>query len=171
MPFNVAKFQKTKFVPVIEEVSVPDLQEFFDEGEKAVWKVRGLTGQEMGRANEIAERNKNISAIVDGLVAGGQKEKTDAIKNMLGLDQLNVPDDIAKRIAYLQYGSVDPVCTEDMAVKLCTVKGIEFYLLTNTIIKLTGVGQTVGKQKPCGETQEFGQVLRSDTEIKDSSLK
>ncbi len=171
MPFDVKKFQKAKFTPTIEEIPVPELQDFFDDGEKAVWKVRGLTGQEMGRANETAERNKNIAAIIDGLVSGEQREKTEAIKNLLGINQYNVPDDIAKRIAYLQFGSVDPVCTEDMAVKLCTVKGVEFYILTNAIIRLTGVGQTLGKSKPSGETLVSKPASHLDTETKDSSMK
>lgn len=171
MSFNVKKFEKAKFAHVIEEVPVPDLKEFFDEGEPAVWKVRGLTGQELGRANEAAERSKNIGAIVDGLVSDRSKDKSDAIRDLLGLNQYNTPDDISKRIAFLQYGSVDPICTEEMAIKLCTVKGVEFFALTNKIVALTGIGQTVGKQNPCGKTEVSGQVSPSGIVASDSSTK
>lgn len=171
MPFDVKKFEKTKFVPVVEDVPVPDLQEFFSEGETAVWKVRGLTGQELGRANEVVDKNKNISAIIDGLVSDSSKDKSDAIKDLLGINQYNTPADVAKRIAFLQYGSVDPICTEEMAVKLCTVKGIEFFTLTNKIVALTGMGHTVGKSKPCGESKTSEQVLPSHTGANASSTK
>jgi len=171
MAFDINKFEKAKFTPVIEEVEVPDLQEFFGDGERAVWKVRGLTGQEMGRANEAAERNKNVSAIVDALVGDNSKDKSQAIKEMLGLSKHNTPDDVVKRIAFLQYGSVDPLCSEEMAVKLCTVRPIEFYALTNKIVQLTGMGQSLGKQKPCGNDKTSGQALPSDTGKNDSCLK
>jgi len=171
MPFDVKKFEKAKFVPVVAEVEVPDLKEFFGECEPAVWKVRGLTGQEMGRANEAVDRNRNISAVIEGLVSDNSKEKSEAIKSLLGISKFDTPADIAKRIAFLQYGSVEPTCTEEMAVKLCEVKPIEFFTLTNKIVELTGQGQATGKSKPSGEMKASGQASPSPTATDDSSLK
>ena len=155
MGFDVKKFTKQKFQARIAEIPVPDLQAFFPEGEKAVWKVRGLTGQELGRSNEAAERNKNIAAILSGLTSGSDREVAQAVKDLVGVGG-NTPADISKRLEHLILGSVDPVCTHDLAVKLCEVYPVEFYQITNAIVRLTGQGQLPGKPQPSGATQASG---------------
>ncbi len=151
MSFDAKKFLKTKFTPRMEEVPVPDLAAFFPDGAKPVWKVRGLTGQELGRANEAAERNKNIAAIIEGIASGAAKEQTDAVKDLLGVGG-QAPQDVAKRLEHLVIGSVDPKCTPDVAVRLCETFPVEFFQITNRIVQLTGQGQMPGKQQASGET-------------------
>lgn len=170
MSFDSKKFLKTKFVPRIEDHPVPDLRDFFPEGAESVWRVRGLTGQELGRAEEAAARNKDIAAILAGLTGVEDKEKTDAMKDLLGIGG-NTPQDVAKRLELLAIGSVDPVCTLDLAVRVCEVFPIEFYQLTNKISLLTGKGQMPVKQPPSGETSKSEQASPSATPEGDSSLK
>ena len=170
MAFDSKKFLKTKFSPRTEEVSVPDLQAFFREGERAVWTVRGLTGQELGRANEAAERNRNIAAILEGLASETAKEKAEAVKELLGIGGA-APQDIAKRLEQLTIGSVDPPCTPDLAVRLCEAFPIEFFQLTNKIMELTGRGQLPGKAQPSGVMEKSGPVSPSVTPGGDSSTK
>jgi len=170
MSFDSKKFLKTKFVPRTEDMPVPDLQAFFPEGAKAVWKVRGLTGQELGRAADAADRNKNIIAILEGLTSEAAKDKAEAVKELLGIGG-STPADIAKRLEHLTLGSVDPACTLDLAVRLCEVFPVEFYQLTNKIVELTGRGQMPGKQPPSGETGKSGPPSPSVTPGGDSSTK
>lgn len=170
MPFNQKAFLKTKWQPRIEDVPVPDLQAFFLEGEAAAWKVRGLTGQELGRADEAADRSKTMIAIIEGLAGTSSKEKTDAMKELLGVGG-NAPKDIAKRLEHLVMGSVEPSCTMDLAVRLCEAFPVEFLRITNKIIELTGMGQMPGKQTPSGGTQASGQASPSATPGGDSSMK
>jgi hypothetical protein len=145
MTFDKKRFMKTEFVPRIEKVPVPDLKEFFEEGAEPVWSVRNLSGHELGKVNEAAQRNKTIGAILDGIISTDAKEKVNAIKASLGLDD-NTPDDIARRLDLLAIGSVDPEIDHEMAVKVCTYYPIEFYQLTNAITKLTGQGAQVKKK-------------------------
>ena len=155
MGFDSKKFLKMKFTERTFPVPVPDLKEFFADGTEAVWVVRGLTWQEVGRSAEAADRNKNIQAILAGLTSDTSKEKSEALRNLLGVGA-NTPADIAKRIEQLVAGSVDPKCTSDLAVRLCEVFPVEFYQLTNKIIELTGQGQVPGKQNPSGVTAASG---------------
>ena len=74
---------------------------------------------------------------------------TEAIKSLIGLSK-DVAADTAKRVEYLMIGSVDPACTQELAVLLCERFGIEFHMLTNKIVQLTGKGQVPGKQPPSG---------------------
>lgn len=177
MAFNKKKFLQTKFTAREDEVPVPDMKEFFDndpnnfefipdpkskkkipptiknpDWKPPVWKVRGLEGVEMARANEAMERNKNIAAILEGLVAQNMREKVDSVKALIGVDE-KVPNEIAKRIELLIIGSVDPKVDTELAVKICRVYPIEFYLITNKITELTGQGHMPGKPKASGVTQ------------------
>lgn len=153
MGFDSKKFLKSKFVHRTEEVPVPDLQAFFPEGEPAVWKVRGLTGQELGRVKEAPERQQKMSGILEGLLSSVTKDVVEGVKAALGAGTAESPADIAIRIEQLVIGSIDPVCTLDLAVKMCEVSAIMFFLLTNKITILTGQGQMPGKFKPSSETQ------------------
>ena len=157
MGFNTEEFLTAKFEPRTDDVPVGDsaLQGFFDKDEKPVWKVRGLDGKEYGRAEVAAEANKNIEALVDALFGKSDKKKAEAIKKMMiGGD---TPQDIAKRIAMLKIGSVDPEVNDELALKVCTVAPIEFLIITNKIIKLTGAGHVPGKPPPSGKTKESKQ--------------
>jgi hypothetical protein len=169
MKFDSRKFLKTKFEKRSYPVPVPDLQAFFPEGEEAVWIVRGLTGQELGRAEAAADRNKNIAAVVAGLTADNSREKAAAIKDLLGIGG-DTPEAIVKRIEQLMMASVDPVCTRDLAVKLCETYPVEFLMITNKIVELTGQGQVPGKLPPSGVTAASGQVLPSATPEGDSCM-
>jgi hypothetical protein len=150
MSFDKKIFMKTKFEPRVEPVPVPDLKEFFAAGEDPVWSVRGLTGHELGQVNEAKERNENIGAILEAIVSESSKEKAEAVKALIGLND-KTPGDIVQRIAMLKIGSVEPECDEELAVRLCTHFPGVFVPLTNKIRNLTGQGSTVKKkQTPSG---------------------
>jgi hypothetical protein len=153
MGFNVNKFQNTKYIPRIEAVKVESLKEFFGPKEKPVFKVRNLTGEELGKVNQAVQKNKNIAAVLDGLLSNVNKEKIEAIKSSIGADD-RVPDDIARRLEMLQLGCVEPRVDLSLAKKLCTNYPIEFYDITNTITRLTGLGSELGKAKPSGKIRK-----------------
>ena len=152
MGFDAKKFLQTQFVPREETVPVPDMKDFFPEGEKPEWKVRGLTGAELARSNEAVTRNKDIAAILEGLISQNNQAKIDSVKQLIGTDD-KVPNDIAKRVELFIMGSVEAVDTE-IAIKICTAFPIEFFEITNKITVLTGQGHVPGKPKPSGETQK-----------------
>ncbi len=154
--FDASKFIATQFIPREEVVKVPDLKDYFAEGDKLVWRVRGLTGYEYGKVEEVKQRNKQIGNIIEGIVSAGSKKQIEAIKQLVG-NTSDATDDIAKRLELLVVGSVDPVCDLDLSIKLLTVFPIEFYLVTNKISELTGKGHIPGKAKPSGKTPKSGQ--------------
>ncbi|MBE9533900.1 MAG: hypothetical protein IMF03_02790 [Proteobacteria bacterium] len=152
MGFDAKKFLQTQLVPREETVPVPDMKDFFPEGEKPEWKVRGLTGVELARSNEAVARNKDIAAILEGLISQNNQAKIDSVKQLIGTDD-KVPNDIAKRIELFIMGSVEAVDI-DIANKICTAFPVEFFEITNKITVLTGQGHVPGKPKPSGETQK-----------------
>jgi hypothetical protein len=162
MGFDVKGFQKAKFTPRTEDVSVPDLKEWFGPKDSPVWKVRGLEGSELGYVNETAARNRNITAILEGIVSPEDPEKIQGIRDLLGMAG-NTPEDVARRLEMLVLGSVDPNCDMDLAVKMCRVFPIEFFQLTNKITQLTGQGQIPGKKKSYGPAPQSEEPSTSAT--------
>jgi hypothetical protein len=147
--FDMKKFMSTKFVERTQDVSLPDFSLWFPPGVPPVFTVRGLTGEELGRVNESAAKNKNVAGLLDALASANVSEKIDALKESLGLSE-NVPDDIAKRIEQLVLGVVNPKFDLQAAVKFFQVYPVEGYQLTNAIMRLTGQGQLPGEFQPSG---------------------
>jgi len=148
--FDSNSFMRTKFTAREQDVQVPALAAFFGDADP-VWRVRGLTGSELARVNEAAEAAKNLLAIAEGLVSEDRKEKTRALRELLGLDG-EVPQDTVKRIEMLTIASVKPEIDRDVAVRLFEVYPIEMQIVTGVIMRLTGQGKQPGKLPGSGAT-------------------
>ncbi len=155
MPFDTKAFKKTKFEDRTARVPVPDLQEWFEEGDEAVFVVRGLTGEELARCNEAARRNKDINSIVEAIAGQNQQEKINALRETLGVST-SVPDDLAKRLEQFSYGTIDPDMDHDAAVKFAQEYPVEFYEITSKIMELTGQGRQIAKKKSSKQDQISG---------------
>ena len=101
MAFDPKKFLKEKFIFRTEAVPVPDLREWFGEGDEPLWVVRGLTGQELGKVKEAPSRYKKMSGILEGLMSAVSKEVVDSVKSAIGQGAGETPDDVAIRIDQL----------------------------------------------------------------------
>lgn len=155
MQFDADKFASAAFKRREEDVPVKDLAAWFKgakEGDTPVWRVRGLTGEELARVNEAQARNRNKNAVIDALNSDKSEKMTDAIKELIGTGN-SVPDDLARRIEMLTIGSVAPECTHQVAVKLAEAFPVEFYELTTKITQLTGLGSEPGKPKRSSNAQ------------------
>jgi len=151
MSFDVQEFMRARFRPRVAEVNVPALKEFFGPAADPVFKVRGLTGQELGRAKAEAAARRDIGPMIESLLAGKPEEQVAALKSIFGFGDA-VPQDVAQRIAFLVAGAINPVVDLDFAVKLCTAFPIEFSIITQKILELTGAGHEVGKVPASGAT-------------------
>lgn len=155
MEFDFDKFTNQHFNPREKDVPVPDLKPWFKgkaekdekgEDKPPVWRVRMLTGPDLARASEAQQQNRDRNAIAQGLLSGSEDKITEAVRELIGTGA-TVPDDTAKRIEMLVLGSVQPVCSHQMAVKIANTFPVVFTQLTNEIMKLTGLGSEPGKPK------------------------
>ncbi len=136
------------------DVAVPALADFFDDGEKPVWRVRGLTAAELARSREATDKGESIKKLVEAMAGDG--DKAEAIRESLGLSSEEVPTDVSRRIEMLVAGSVKPEIPEeqrDVAVKMAENFPVTFYELTNKVQELTGDGAELGKRKRSGRTK------------------
>jgi len=152
---DLQAFLNATLQPRQKRVPVPELAHWLLPGAEAVWVVRGLSAAEMARANEAAESGLDkVRALVAALVGDAATKAAD-IRKTLGLSNEDVPADISRRIEILAAGSVNPVLgpdNRDVAVRLAEDFASQFYLLTNTIINLTGQGSELGKPTRSGPT-------------------
>ena len=151
--FDRESFLASDFQAREEAVRVDGLRAWFTglgDDETPTWRVRGLTHHELAHAKEAADRNRSVEAVALAL-AGDQKEKAEAIKEVMGTAD-DVPQDTAKRMEMLRIASVDPEADLDLALKLAEAFPVEFQQLTDTIVRLTGQGhEAVKKAAPSGD--------------------
>ncbi len=165
MELDVDKFTGTTFQQRCKEVPVPDLAAFFKgvaKGEKPVWKVRGLNGDELARCNEAQARNRQRNALLEGMLSGQEDKVAEAVRELLGANG-KVPDDLAKRMEMLVIASVEPACNHRLAVKLSQAYPLVFFELTTEIVRLTGLGGEPGKPKRSSGTRKSSPPSSSAT--------
>lgn len=142
MTFDRRAFLKTEFFPREETLSIPALKWCF-RGDEPLWTVRGLNLNEVTRARNAVDKN-NLAISVAEILADKDTDVVDALKQELGLSD-TVPAEIAQHLEYLVMGSVNPVISLPVAVKLSEVNLVEFKLLVNKIVELTGLGMVQKK--------------------------
>ena len=142
MAFDLSKFDQTQFNERVKDIDVPELKVFFADDEKPVWKIRGLTGEEIARTREAVERNRAARAeIISAQERGASEAVMMAMKTLLGVGSLDtVPDDHVRHLNTLVLGSLAPKIQLEHAVKLAVTFPIVFTQLHNEIYVLTGLG-------------------------------
>jgi len=140
---DIEKFESTTFKDRTSKVPVPELKCFFKKDEEVIWEVRGLTAHELAIVNNAVAENSGKEAILEALLSKSSVEKADAVRQALNIIKTsdNVPDDLVRRHATIVAGSVNPVCSEDMAVKLGLNFPTNLYQISQEIYRLTGLGR------------------------------
>ena len=144
MGFDTDGFLRAQSSPRTREVEVPVLADWFGEGEPAIWIVRNLTANEVARVNDAEAKHKREAALAEALMGAGRLG--DEAKAALGLDEKKTEPDYARRIEILIAGSVAPACNRQLARRIGKDHAQILYLLTNTILELTGQGADVSKK-------------------------
>jgi len=147
--FLVDDFMGAEASPRTKGVAVPGLSDFFGAADgpddRPEWVVRGLAGNELAKVNAAAARQKNIGSVLEALEAGTHSEKVAELRRSMGLAD-DIEQETAKRLEMLVAGSVKPVCSLELAVKLAETRPVEFIALTNAVTELTGLGAVLKKK-------------------------
>ena len=151
MAFNVSGFVQAPWQHRTQEVPVPELKAWFDDGEPAVFTVRGLTANEIARANSASQAHRREAALAEALTSGSKSEITGAVQAALGRGP-DLDPDIPRRMEILCAGCVSPPCDLELARKLQEHHGVILFNLSNVILSLTGLGSDVEK-KPAPSTK------------------
>lgn len=140
---NLEGFRKAKFKRPVEEVAVPEMKDWFAEGEDQVICCRGLTSNQLFLAKEVAQKNNPIRALIKAFSSGKESEMTDAFRRYTSLtDETTV--ETAYRTELLLKGVVDkeqqkPFLQQADGVRLAEHFPEIFIRLTDKITALSGV--------------------------------
>lgn len=161
--FDLNAFRKAKLSTREEDVPLPGLAEagFSDQEPDpetgkfppVVFRVRGLTAEELAKARTEADNSKLLISVSERLV-GSESEKVEAILDALGMSSAT-PQSLRLKICHVTHGVVDPELTQQDVVKLADGYPVEFGILAERIYDLTGQGKVAKvKRKPSGPTPE-----------------
>lgn len=145
--FDIEAFRRARFTPREVELRLDALSAF---GE--VIKVRGLTAEDLARAEEASQKGKLVSDLIEKLAGSAGKEKASALLEGVGISS-DVPAMLQKRMEHIVLGVVEPKLELVDVVKLGQTFPIEFNIIANKIIELTGQGQ-IADVKPRGSSKE-----------------
>ena len=165
--FDLAAFRKAKFQPREQVVPLAGLTAggfggYDGEGGAAqpvpvVFKVRGLTADELARADQEADNSKLLVKVAERL-AGSEAEKAQALLDGLGLGD-DTPQALAKKLAHVQMAVVEPQLKIQDVVRIADAYPTDFLELSRQIYSLTGQGKVAQvKRKPSGKTQASKQA-------------
>jgi len=153
MSFDLKAFDKARFEPRTADVSVPELKEFFGEGDEPIWTVRNMTGPEMAKSEMAGREADRLKAVIEGITSNNTKDIADAVKGLVGGGDDMEPE-FRKQLAKIVVASVDPKITKQQAVKLADVSPSAFYRIVAKINDLSGKGAELGKLKASTETKK-----------------
>ena len=140
------KFKSTQFERRTTFVEVPTLSAFAGEGEKVCRvEIQGLVGEEVATARERVKENAALETIIEKFAGESIPEIVEAAKEKLGFTD-SVKRDAVYRLAVLEFGLVGCPLDRPECVKLFAVNPEAFYLITDKILEITGLGQV-----PLGE--------------------
>lgn len=149
-------FVRAKLVPRTSVIATPELAPWFSEGETPQWKVRGLTGVELGQVRLTVDTGlRNAAALIEALA--GQGDTAEAIANSAGISRSQVPQEVSRRIELIAAGSVSPeigIESRDAVVKMCEAFPILFMKISDEIVNLSGAGQEPGKPSSSGKPRK-----------------
>ena len=172
MAFKMKEFMKVKFEPRIKNVPVKSngMAGFFADGEKKEFQVRSLTGEEMAVCNEAQTKNKNMNVLIAAIAGGLSLDKVKDVRLGLGLsEEINLTEDLARRIELLRIGCVDPELDTEASVKIFRVAAVDGYELSNQILQLSQQGMIPGGPKASGKKQTSEPLVISATPEENAS--
>jgi hypothetical protein len=141
--FDVKAFQRAKFSPREAEVTLDAVASAgFGTG---VFKVRGLTAEEIHIADEAKKRGQLLSNLVEKLASGGE-ERVQALLEGVGVSN-GVPADLVKQYEHVRMGLIEPTLEHQDIIKFAEIWPVEFIQLANKVMELTGLGR-IAEVKP-----------------------
>lgn len=160
MGFDGKKFSDVKFEQRTTEIEVKELAAFFNVDEKPVFKVRGLSGKELGVIDQLVKGNFDSArlTVIKALISEAAKDKIDGIAEIVGGNE-EVAVETRKRMEYIAKGLIEPELDFAAIDKLCIYYPAVFIEISNKIIELTGLGGIEsGESKPSGRMRKSEQA-------------
>lgn len=150
MGFDARAFARADLSPRQQSVPVPELAAWFGEGEAVVFRMRGLSADELARAKDAHANNLRRLGMLDALTGQSRAEVASDVRAALGAEEDKHPD-IAMRQELVHLGTAEPALSEETVALLAERYPLLLYRLSNVVNTLTGQGPEA-KKKPNSST-------------------
>lgn len=150
MAFDKKAFLKAKFEPRTEVLTIPALRGFFDAGEEPKFVVRGLDVYEFAAVKEAKLKSKNVDNLIN--ILANEPAQIEALREAVGVVSNDVPGELASRLEALKLGLVEPEMDQQMVVVFAKRFPIDFWVISQKVLELTGMGMEIKKLPPSGES-------------------
>lgn len=148
MAFQIDKFTTAKWQDRITIVPVPELKEFFDEGDELTWTLKCISASEVATARDHVKNSRNKEDLINSLFKHNIPDNLlNELKEKAGIKRTDgkVHKEVIFRKAILMAASVNPTCSETMALILGERFPETFDRLANEAFELIGLGASVGE--------------------------
>jgi len=152
VPFDIQKFNRSKFVERTKQITIQEFSMFFGEGETPTVTIRGLTAEEVSTVRAEVETASENSRLLEQLAATAGNAKADAVAAILEASRQKTPDDHVRNLHTVLLGLIEPTLDLQQVVKLSIAMPIPFINLANQIWALTGEGRIEKKLSSSGVT-------------------
>jgi predicted butyrate kinase (DUF1464 family) len=139
MDWDVKAFEKAKFAPREEDVTLSFVAVHFGMDKDTPFRVRGLSIEEIARAKSDAARANVLTGMLEKLTSPSDKDKVDGILMALGASN-DVPSDVIQKYSNVEYGLVEPKLPRSVIVKMGKYFPAAIMLLNKKIEELTALG-------------------------------
>lgn len=147
--FDIEQFKTTQFEDRTDKEPVPELSDWFSEGETPEFTVRALIGPEIAVIRQEAEKRRAAQKII---AEAEHKNYSDTIiaaaRIVMGLIDEKIPEEHARYIHIVRLGCLELNGDLDAAVKIGKEYGVVLNRLAMKILELTGSGRAVKKKPP-----------------------
>lgn len=130
------------------EVICNELKALYDPEplEDIVFKMQGLTGNDMAVISGTRDTGKFIEMLSEALTKNNGHQGADAIRSMLGIFDDSLHPQLKYRVELVVRGSADPVIDYPLAAKMAKDFYIVLYRLSEKVLELTGLGSQLKKK-------------------------
>lgn len=167
MGFDLDRFRGADLHPRTIEVKVPELKDWFPEGEEPIFHVRGMTGEEFYNVRQAVQKRTDLQGIAQRLMSGDGGAIAEAVEEFYGA----VPEEFARRVEILIFGCVDPKLDRQSAMKFYKNFPVQAHSVADAILRASGEGSVLGESKGSGGTLASAMTSTSATCEENASSK
>ena len=146
MAFNADAFGSATLAPRTKDVSVPELADWFADGDAPVFRVRGLTADELAQAKDAHANNLRRQGLLEALERAEPGKIAEETKAIIGATAKDKHAQVAMRQEMVRWGLVEPELSEEVIAKLARHYALALYRLSDAINDLTGQGSEAAKK-------------------------
>ena len=151
MTFDINAFDAATVSLPTKRIPVPQLKDFFEDGEPVEWEIKALSGLELAVVEEWAQKEKmeTMKNLFEAIAANSVDKMKVGFEELFNPNvdengEAMLPQHYLKCLKKFELASV-PACPSHVAVKIAKFFPNPFYTIVREIDVLSAAGPDLGK--------------------------